>query len=128
MARIDGDATERLVERLRASVGDALQTVGVGWEPDEVEMYHVRDDLLAHRSMAEFEDVGVDLLADRHLEVGNLRRHGLEGPTVSGRLYQQALLVVSWVEGWPVAVGTDPEPGHFPEVVETLTDVMAHPG
>lgn len=118
------DAVEDLVERLRTRVGADLQTVGVGWGPDEIEYFHVRDDVRELYEEEALEDIGVDLLADRHLEVGNMRRHGLEGPRYSGRLYDQVLLVVSWIAGWPVAVGTDPDPDHFPTVVEALDDAM----
>ena len=116
------ETADDVVDRLREAVGDALQGVGVCWAADDVEVVYVRDDVRERLGETVLQDVGVDLLADRHLEVGNLRRHGLEGPTVSARLYDGALLVVSWVEGWPVAVATDPDPAHFGAVAAVLGD------
>lgn len=119
------DVVADLTDRLRDRLGDALQVVGVAWDADDVELLYIRDDVRDRFGEDVLRDIGDDILADRHFETGNLRRHGLEGPTISGRLYHQALLVVYWVEPLPVGVMADPDVEHFPTVAEILQDALA---
>lgn len=118
-----GDLADRVQDRL----GESLHAVGFGWHIDDFEFFHVRDDVQERYGEDVLEDIGADLLVDRHLESGNLRRHGLEGPTLSGRLYRQALIVVCWMESLPVAVVVDPDPDHFAAVTEVLQDALEAP-
>lgn len=122
--QVGGKELTRLVDRLREDLGDALQVVGVGWDADDVDILHLREDLDDRFGRETIEDMGIDLLADRHLEVGNLSRHGLEGPTITGRFYDQSLLVVCWDEALPVGVMVEPDADHFPPTATALQDAL----
>jgi hypothetical protein len=121
--QIERSTVERIADELQETVGEPLLSVGVGWDADEVEFVYVRDDV-EERFGDVLEDIGVDLLADRHLEVGNLRRHGLEGPVLDGRLYHQALIVTSWVESVPVSISLEPDTAHFRPAADALQDAI----
>lgn len=116
----DGGPTDALVDDLRARVGDALRVVGVARNEDELELAYARDDVLDHYGRETIEELALDLLAERHLEVGALESYGVVPPSISGRLYDDFLLVVRWSDGEPVAVTTDRDPTWFAEVVAAL--------
>lgn len=122
--QIEPSAVERIADELKETIGEPLLSVGAGWDAEAIEFVYVRDDVEEQYGDV-LHDIGVDLLADRHLEFGNLRRHGLEGPLLDGRLYEQALLVTSWVESVPVSISLEPEPEHFPPAADALRDAIA---
>jgi hypothetical protein len=111
---------DALVDDLHARVGDALRVVGVARSEDELELAYARDDVLDRYGREAIEEMAHDLLAERHLEVGALTSYGVDPPSISGRLYDDFLLVVQWRHGEPVAVTTDRDPTWFAEVVAAL--------